>query len=114
MKQLVVLIFVAIASTGVSFAQKVWRSSAATENPVIVKFFPNPAITTLNFEFKLPVERGAMLEVFSFLGRKMAALPVNSQRLVLNVTDFYKGIYVFQLVSPNGKVLETNKFQVIH
>lgn len=78
----------------------------------IVKFFPNPAVNFITFEMKEPVERGASLQVYSFLGRQVASVPVNAQRVTVNVSDYFRGIYVFQLRLPNGKVVETNKFQV--
>jgi hypothetical protein len=61
---------------------------------------------------KEPVERGSSLQVYSFLGRQVATVPVNAQRVTVNISDYFRGIYVFQLRSPNGKVVETNKFQV--
>ncbi len=78
----------------------------------IVHFFPNPAVNSITFEFKAPVERGSSLQVFSFLGRQVAAVPVNTQRVTVNVSQFFKGVYVFQLRTPSGRVIETNKFQV--
>jgi hypothetical protein len=81
-------------------------------NKVQVHFYPNPASNFINFEFKEPLEPGAMLQVFSFLGRQVASVPVQSQRVTVNVSGYFRGIYVFQLRLPSGKVVETNKFQV--
>jgi hypothetical protein len=81
-------------------------------NKVQVRFYPNPASNFIHFEFKEPLEPGAMLQVFSFLGRQIASVPVQSQRVTVNVSEYFRGIYVFQLRTPSGKVVETNKFQV--
>jgi hypothetical protein len=77
-----------------------------------VKFYPNPAVNFITFEIKEPVERGTVLQVYSFLGRQLSSLPVNAQRVTLNLAEYFRGVYVFQLRAPSGKVLETNKFQV--
>jgi hypothetical protein len=34
------------------------------------------------------------------------------QKTMVNLTDFFRGIYIFQLKDPNGKIVETGKFQV--
>jgi zona occludens toxin (predicted ATPase) len=82
------------------------------ESKPMVRFYPNPAINFITFDIKESVERGTTILVYSFLGRQIAAIPVNSQRVTVNISEYYRGIYVFQLRSPSGKVLETNKFQV--
>jgi len=33
-------------------------------------------------------------------------------RTVINLNDFFRGVYVFQLTDRNGKVIESGKFQV--
>lgn len=80
--------------------------------PAQVRFYPNPAVNFITFEIKEPVDRGTTIQVYSFLGRKVASVPVNSQKVSVNVSDYFRGVYVFQLRSPNGKIVETNKFQV--
>ena len=85
--------------------------SAANEVKSI-KFYPNPASTTITFELKEPVERGTVLQVFNFLGRQVLTIPISGNRLSVNVTDLIKGVYIFQLRTSNGRILETNKFQV--
>ena len=99
-------------SLGGVLGQKPVPDQPAPQPNAIVKFYPNPAINFITFEIKEPVERGTSLQVFSFLGRQVSSLPVNSQRVTLNLTEFFRGVYVFQLRTPSGKVLETNKFQV--
>ncbi len=90
------------------------KAPAAPSSPqtTLVKFYPNPAVNFITFEIKEPVERGSSLQVYSFLGRQVASVPVNAQRVTVNVSEYFRGIYVFQLRSPSGKVVETNKFQV--
>jgi hypothetical protein len=85
---------------------------ALSNNDKQVAFFPNPATTFINFEFKNPVEKGSVLEVYSFLGRRMANINVVSRRMTVTLNEYVTGIYVFQLRDAAGRVVETNKFQV--
>ncbi len=84
----------------------------ASEKLPLVRFYPNPAVNLITFEIKEPVQRGTSIQVYTFLGRSVAIIPVNAQRITVSLNDYFKGIYVFQVKSPNGKILETNKFQV--
>mgnify|MGYP002783678972 CR=1 FL=1 len=93
-------------------AQKPWQQPDQKETKNLVRFFPNPAVNNITFEFKEEPPKGTTIQVFSFLGRQVANIPANSQRVSFQVTDFYSGIYVFQVRTPSGKIIETNKFQV--
>jgi hypothetical protein len=94
------------------FSQKSPLPDGNPNDKTIVHVYPNPAVNFITFEFKKPVTPGTSIQVYSFLGRQVAAIPVNSQKVTVNITDYFRGIYVFQLRSPSGKILETNKFQV--
>jgi hypothetical protein len=94
------------------FAQKSTMPIGEGEEKTTVRFYPNPAVNFITFEIKKPVEPGTAIHVFSFLGRQIAQVPVNSQRVTVNVSDYFRGVYVFQLRAPSGRIIETNKFQV--
>ncbi len=113
-KNIVIISFLLFAVLGNAYAQKPMQTpdNRPENNKVQVRFYPNPATNFINFEFKEPLERGATLQVFSFLGRQVASIQVQSQRVTVNVSEYFRGIYVFQLRLPSGKVVETNKFQV--
>ncbi len=101
------LIFIVI--TG--FAQK----STVRDNSSIsklVQFFPNPASASINFEFKYTIERGSVIQFYSFLGRKTASLPITGNRMQVSLSDFITGIYIFQVRDASGRLVESNKFQV--
>lgn len=95
-----------------AFSQKALPQLYAADDAKTVRFFPNPASTTITFELKEPAEHGTVLQVFSFLGRQVLSIPVTGNRITVNVTDLIKGVYIFQLRTSNGRVIETNKFQV--
>ncbi len=78
----------------------------------LVKYYPNPATTYINFEFPPEVDKSYTLLIFSFVGKKMAEIPIENNRISLVLTDYYRGIYIFQLKDKTGKIVETGKFQV--
>lgn len=78
----------------------------------IVKFYPNPATSFINFEFLKANEKDYSFQIISFLGKKVYELANVSPKTVVNLSDFYRGIYIFQLRDKNGKVVESGKFQV--
>ena len=95
-----------------AFTQKSLLQVGGAQEVKSVRFFPNPASTTITFEFAEIVEKGYSLQVFSFLGRQVLTVPVTGSRISLNVTDFMKGVYIFQVRNSSGRIVATNKFQV--
>jgi len=109
-KKIVVITLLALAGiTG--FSQKSSVRDNGTNNKQ-VQFYPNPASVTINFEFKYVVERGSVIQFYSFLGRKMASLPITGNRMQVNLNDYITGIYIFQVRDASGRMVESNKFQV--
>jgi len=78
----------------------------------IVRFYPNPATSVINFDFIPGTEKNYNFQVFSFLGKKVIELNNISLKTSINLSDFYRGVYIFQLRDKNGKVVDTGKFQV--
>ena len=78
----------------------------------VVRFYPNPASSIINFEFSKPVQRDYILQVFNFLGKKVFESNSVSQKTSIALTDFYRGLYIFQLRDKTGRLIESGKFQV--
>lgn len=80
----------------------------------IVKCYPNPAVSFVNFEFGTDVlSKNYSLQVYSFTGKKMYETNVTNAKITLTLNDeFYRGIYVYQFIDRSGRILETGKFQV--
>ena len=80
-----------------------------------VKCYPNPAVSFINFEFLVDiVSKDYSLSVYSFTGKKMSEININTAKTTLTFTnEFYRGIYVYQLRDKSGKIIETGKFQVV-
>ena len=83
----------------------------ATAPSPIVRLYPNPATSFVTFDFQKEYERGYSIQVFSFLGKKMYESANLSQKTTINLSDYNRGIYIYQLFDRNGKLVESGKFQ---
>ncbi|CAN5630809.1 hypothetical protein BH10BAC3_BH10BAC3_24350 [soil metagenome] len=101
-----------ILLSAASFSQKTLPQQVGAQETKSIRFFPNPASTTVTFEFNEAIEKGYSLLVYSFLGRKVLTVPVTGSRISINVTDLMRGVYIFQVRNANGRIVATNKFQV--
>ena len=80
--------------------------------PATVRFYPNPATSFITFDLQKDYGKNYSIQVFNFLGKKVYEFVATEQKTMVNLTDFFRGIYIFQLKDPNGKIVETGKFQV--
>ncbi len=79
----------------------------------IVNTYPNPATTYITFEIRDGYQRGLTLRVFSgLLGKKMSEVSNMPSKLTINLNDYTRGMYIYQLVDASGKIVESGKFQV--
>jgi len=78
----------------------------------IVKFYPNPATTNITFEFIRGTEKNYTLQIYNSLGKKVLEVKNLSITNPVNLNDFNRGVYIFQLRDSNGKIIEAGKFQV--
>ena len=115
MNKLYLIIFF-IAFTFFATAQEQKQTDPNTTSEVlrakVIKFYPNPATTVVNFEFLKPVPRDLVLQVYNFIGKKVYELPTVSQKTTVPLNDFYRGMYIFQLRDKSGRIVESGKFQV--
>lgn len=79
----------------------------------IIKFYPNPASSFINFDFLRSYDVNYTLFIFNFMGKKILEIKNAPSRINLNLVDFYRGIYIYQLRDKNGIIMETGKFQVV-
>ena len=69
---------------------------------------------SINFEFDKTVDKSYTLEIYNFIGRKMASSLVTELKMTVYFNDaYYKGLYIFQLRDRSGRIIESGKFQVI-
>jgi len=77
-----------------------------------VKFYPNPAISVINFEFPKANNKDVTLQIFNFIGKKVFEINNVSQKNVIPLNDFFRGVYIYQVRDKSGKILESGKFQI--
>ena len=99
----------------------VFTNNASAQSPIaetssqqkIMKYYPNPATTNINFDFTKSYLNTYTLSIINFMGKKVFERKNIPSRLNINLDGFYRGIYIFQLIDRNGNVVETGKFQVL-
>ncbi|TKK67808.1 T9SS type A sorting domain-containing protein [Ilyomonas limi] len=107
---LTALVFVCAGFAVSSFTFHAHSESAKVE---VIKCYPNPATSIVNFEFQKNIDKSYVLQVYSFVGKKMVETPVVNNKITITLTDFNRGIYVYQLRDKSGATVVAGKFQVI-
>lgn len=79
----------------------------------ILRYYPNPASVSINFDFQRNYNNKYSLLIYNFMGKKVFEMKNISYKLNINLEDFYRGIYIYQLRDKSNVVLESGKFQVI-
>lgn len=82
----------------------------------IVKFYPNPAVSYITFELGRDLNNNTnktySLQIYNFLGKKVYEVSNLNAQTKVDLTNFVRGLYIFQLKDQNGRVDESDKFQV--
>jgi hypothetical protein len=110
MKHFTILILLALFTFGTAQAQS--PRPVSVPGARILRFFPNPATTYINFEFQKEYEKNYVLQVYNFLGKKVVDINQVTPRSQIDVSGFSRGIYIYQLRDQTSKVIESGKFQV--
>lgn len=114
MNKIYVLILLVVLGFSANAQQKLNDSnfSSVDLNSKVVKFYPNPAVSVINFEFNKIIQRDYTLQIYNFIGKKIYEINAVSQKTTIPLSEFNRGIYIFQLRDKNGKIIESGKFQV--
>jgi|HubBroStandDraft_1064217.scaffolds.fasta_scaffold1435864_1 hypothetical protein len=116
MKIFSIILSLIVFTSAAAKAQNAVISSA--QDPVEtrhVKFYPNPATSLINFEFQKANNSyaGFSFQVFNFLGKKVYEITNVNQKTTISLADFPRGIYIFQLKDQEGRIIESDRFQVV-
>ncbi|MDQ2862328.1 MAG: T9SS type A sorting domain-containing protein, partial [Bacteroidota bacterium] len=63
--------------------------------------------------FEKKYDKSYSLVIYNFIGKKMEELKPTDQKITVSLTDFYRGVYIFQLRDSQGTIVESGKFQVV-
>ena len=105
------LILSFIVSLSVSAQAQSSRPAADAGDPIL-RFYPNPAISFVTFDFQKNYERGYSIQVYNFLGKVVYESKNIANKTTLNLNDYNRGIYIYQLRDVSGRMIESGKFQV--
>lgn len=78
----------------------------------VVKFYPNPATSFVTFDLQKSNEKGYDIQVYNFLGKVVYEQKNIAPRTTINLNEFNRGMYIYQLRERDGKIVESGKFQV--
>ena len=77
-----------------------------------MKFYPNPAISIITFDFQKGFDKGYSIQVYNFLGKQVYENKNVTPKTSIDLAAYNRGVYIYQLRDRNGKILESGKFQV--
>lgn len=112
MKKYFYILLFTLAFNSHSSAQ-VKQTFRADDGPVSVKFYPNPAVNFINFEFDKDYDKSYTLYIYNFIGKKVTELKFTESKMTVPLNDFYRGMYIFQFRNKQGTIMESGKFQVV-
>ena len=72
--------------------------------------YPNPASSAITIFAK--TETKASINVFDLTGRNIGTFDMDSYKKVINLDNFENGLYIYNVIDSNKKVLHTGKFSV--
>lgn len=107
MKIFYLLLFIVLISTSAMSQAPLEQTESR-----FYKFFPNPASSLITFTFDKGYNSNYSLQVFNFIGKKVYEQKAVAARNIIDLGDFYRGVYIFQIRDANGKIIESGKFQV--
>lgn len=112
MKRHLLIAFIILFTIAAHAQNRNSESIAGTQTGVL-RFYPNPATTAITFDFQKDYDKGYSLQIYNaMLGRKMIEQINIPNKLILDLTNFIRGVYVYQLRDKNNNLVEIGKFQV--
>ena len=112
LKKFTTILLITLGLTITAFAQ-VKNPFQGDNTAKVIKFYPNPATSAINFELARGYDRSYSLQLYNFIGRKIYETSPAAQRLFINLDGFFRGVYIYQLRDKYGKIVDSGKFQVI-
>jgi hypothetical protein len=111
LKRLLIILSLILIATSYSNAQAN-RNIPTNPGERIVKTYPVPAISYINFEPVKNTSTTYTLVIYNFLGRKMFEKQDFNQKTTVNLDEFSRGVYIYHLSDVSGRLIESGKFQV--
>lgn len=108
------IFYILILIAGFNFSSNAQVKSTFIVSDAVktIKFYPNPAVSFINFEFEKNYDKSYTLFIYNFIGKKVVELKISEKKITVPLTDFYRGVYIFQFRDNQGNIVESGKFQV--
>jgi hypothetical protein len=74
--------------------------------------YPNPARAFIRIQHSYSSKEPIRLIIYNFLGKKQLELVRPANSIQVDLSEFKRGIYIFQFRDMQDRILETGKFQV--
>ncbi|MBZ5859254.1 T9SS type A sorting domain-containing protein [Flavihumibacter profundi] len=87
-------------------------SQSGLQETAVVKFYPNPAVSQITFDFPKTFDKSYTFQIYNFLGKKVFEQKNLNPKTTVELTQYFRGIYIFQLRDKTGKIVQTGRFQV--
>lgn len=90
--------YILILFIGINFTSFAQNKTSASGDPVakLVRPYPIPATTSINFDFLYGYDKSFSLQIYNFMGKKVTEINNVSPRINMRLDDFYRGIYIYQ------------------
>lgn len=114
-KRVTILFFILLCSATLAFGQSLPHgpNDPTVKKEKVLKVYPNPATTKINFEVQGNNEGTFEIIIYNFLGKRINDLKNISTTTSLDLSNYYSGIYIYQLRDAKGILVESGKFNVI-
>jgi hypothetical protein len=109
------IVYILILLIGINFTSFAQTKSPAQGEPIakLIKPYPIPATTAINFEFLYGYDKTFSLQIYNFMGKKINEFGKIPPIMTVPLDDFYRGMYLYQLRDKDGKIIDSGKFQVV-
>jgi len=78
----------------------------------IVRFYPNPATSFITFDLQKSSDENYDIQVFNFLGKMVYEQKNIAPKTTINLNEYNRGVYIYQLRDREGRIVKSGKFQV--
>ncbi|SRR5579871_38171 len=115
MKIFYILFIALLVTVQVKSQDKATFSQDQNPEVKVARFYPNPATSFITFEFKRESDnnKSYTFQVFSFAGKKVYETDNVNSKTVIDLSSFFRGIYIYQIKDQSGKIIESSKFMVV-
>lgn len=114
-KHVTILFFIVLFSATMAFGQTLphGQNDPTAPKEKVLKVYPNPATTKINFQVQGNNEGTFEIIIYNFLGKRINDLKNINTNTSLDLSNYYSGIYIYQLRDAKGNLVESGKFNVI-